>query len=945
MLNKIIVIRDAFSTDEFESFETDLPIGDWLIEHFKEWPSSARIYKDGISEAEDVTPVTIEDCEKFSDLTGEFFVVLYPEAVAIAIIAIVIAIYAITRKVPNVAQRNTQQPSPNNELAARSNAPRLNGRIPDIFGTVRSTPDLIGVPYSIFDANSIETELSMMCIGRGQYEILDALDGETPIAQINGSSVAVYKPFTNVSSGLPYYTVGSPITDTFYQFTKSNAVNGQTLKPANAQTWVGLNNVEFHYSGGLASIIQSGGASFLDYFKPGDVISLDNASLPYDDFDDVVMVAPNTSTSFVYTTTISTKPDKWNHVSTIEFVTGTFVKHSPDASINLVGVYTFDDANIATVDIKPSTTGLTTLEVSLVSPSSVASGWSSVATNTFEAANAHLKINFTGNVFNLNGTYTIDTVTATTITLVSGNSEWVKIPGGASTLMSPTIASNADATIGPFVLETNGVGGYLLLNFVAPSGIYKDDGKNQHLSTVDVEVTITMLDASNATVGTPSVNTRTIQGSATSRDQVGYSALFGYPGTGTKVSVKCKRTTPKDTTFKGSVVDDVKWRDLFGGIIPTALTFGNCTVLKSKTVATTGALSNKDRKLNLLVTRQIPRRISGSTFSTTLYSTNNAAEILSEICRDAKIGGRPDAEIDYTNIYDTIANIQSYFGTNDAAEFCYTFDKDGMTFEDTLSSIANAIFCTAYRQGSLIKLHFEKATPDSTLLFNHRNKVPKTEIRSYKFGYDKNYDGVAYTWVNPVDDAIETMSIPSDSINKPKRIESIGVRNYKQAYFHAWREYNKIKYQNATVEFEALNQASLALNGDRILVADNTRSIEQDGQIVSQSGFIVGTTQKVVFESGKTYTVFLQMYDGTVQSMTATAGPDAYSMTLGATPALPLVIDDDSFTRTAYILVSNTDTKKRAFLVSERINASSNTSKITAVNYDSRYYEKDDDFL
>nr|MCJ9138093.1 hypothetical protein [Acinetobacter baumannii]MCJ9280973.1 hypothetical protein [Acinetobacter baumannii] len=85
--------------------------------------------------------------------------------------------------------------SSNNELAQRSNQARLNGRIPDIFGRVRSYPDLIAQPYTYFDdATGKEIEYCLMAIGRGYYQIEDCRDGTTEVSGIDGVSVSIYDP-------------------------------------------------------------------------------------------------------------------------------------------------------------------------------------------------------------------------------------------------------------------------------------------------------------------------------------------------------------------------------------------------------------------------------------------------------------------------------------------------------------------------------------------------------------------------------------------------------------------------------------------------------------------------------------------------------------------------------------------------------------------------------
>ena len=230
-------------------------------------------------------------------------------------------------------------------------------------------------------------------------------------------------------------------------------------------------------------------------------------------------------------------------------------------------------------------------------------------------------------------------------------------------------------------------------------------------------------------------------------------------------------------------------------------------------------------------------------------------------------------------------------------------------------------------------------------MFNHRNKLPGSEIRTVRFGNQDNYDGVSFEYVDPEDDAVVTYYIPSDrSATNPNEVESIGIRSKLQAHFHAWRIWNKIQYQNTVVEFTATQEADLLVSKDRILVADNTRQNTQDGEVVSQSVLQLTLSQNVDMTAYDSYTAFLQHIDGTVESIAATAGTNENQIILGHAPRLPLALSDDLYARTTFILVGNSEPRENTFLVSEKTSQGNFTSTVRAVNYDVRYYAKDQDF-
>lgn len=942
MLNQTHILTDILNPDEEgELYEHDCSVGEFLMGHFAQWPANARLYHNSISLANDITPDSPDGVKRLEELQGKFYIVIYPSdpLVVVAIISVIaiVAAFALMPKVPTVALRNTSAPSPNNELAARTNQARPNGRIPDIFGTVRSTPDLVSLPYSTF-LNNREVENSLMCIGRGQYEILDARDAATPIAQIGGSSVEVYRPDTDISIGIPYYAIGDEITEAPINATKNTSVNGQTLIPTNLTSWQGEGQV---YAIPDGRWTKSGGPAFDSVFAAGDTIVASNTQSYHPPLNDnAFYMAPYDAVSFVFPA--ASVPANWEK-ATLLTLSGSFEAYpSTGGTHDFSGTYNVVSVGMVYGIIPAGGTAeaaYDAVRVVLDNPGSVNASWN-ITGYTWTQNTAGMAVEFGTPIFDLDGSYVISAIDPNSIT-VAPTAAWAHVPSPYSALTSPSFYRPADnVVVGPFTLD-DPKGTIVIANFIAPNGLYKDDGRNQYAETVQVELVVTPVDSTGVPIAADQVFTLNLVGSNKDRDQIA-GTIYVNVSTG-RCNVKARRVTFSDKAFKGTVVDEVKWRDLYHAHPVPNGNFGNVTMVRSRTYATTGALSLKERKLNFLVTRQVQLRVGATdTFTADLHSTNRADEIIAHVARDPKIGGRTIAEIDLENIYSIIAQVIAYFGTTQAAEFCYTFDKDDLTYEDTVMAIAGTVFCTAYRRGAELRLAFERSTEDSTLLFNHRNKIPGTERRTVRFGNEKNYDGVEFLWVNPVDDAIETLSLNDGFSNRPKRVESIGVRNSVQAKYHANRHWNKIRYQSQSIEFESLAQGELTLVGDRILVADNTSVEEQDGDIVAQDGFVVTTSQPVVMDIAKTYTVFLQMYDGTVQSMDALpiAG-QTYKFQLTEAPLLPLVLDPDHFSRTKYLLVESGSLVRRAFIVTEREPGESNTSKIVAINYDPRYYQAD----
>lgn len=958
-MKRVILALNPLEPDSWTTHEVE-DVRQFLQSQFEVWPMSARIYHEHVSLAHDVTPSNEHEVERLGELCGTFYVIVYPAEAAtwiilvLAVVAAAVGYFVLTSmKTPLPASRNTTSESANNELSERINKARPLARIPDIYGQVRSTPDLIAVPYKIFIAHE-EVEYCYMSIGRGYFEVDDIKDDTTRIENITGASVEVFAPFTSPNSGHePQKRVGNAISEPLYSVSRSNAVNGQVLRPPDDDKFKGKNDVFFQ---GTNTIGLDGDSErdFTNKFETGDVITISNAysySGASEKENHTITLKPGGKFSFLQTS--NSIPAKYAAVTDGRplVLKGAFIVREVEVGPFTAEVRTDNfsgEYRVSSVTIAPS--GLKyEVEFTLLNPENVSYEW-----NELEAEVSGIMANITvptgSKVYDLAGTYDVVSVEPKIITLddpVSVNPDWAYIltlPNYTTPNLSPILISSYEKWIGPFTLDVESMT-EIWANFVAPNGMYLEDEDGRYRRNVTCILEATPLNPDDSPRGPAETFETVIYGSSKTRDQRA-STLKALPTFTGKCSVRARRVTKKGGGFDGTVVDEVKLRDLYAVSPVTKTDFGNVTTVHAVTQATTGALAVKERKLNMLVTRKLPRRVSGSTFTNELYATKSAADSIAAACLDSYIGNRSVAEIDFDSIYDTIDEVCEYFGTVQAGEFSYTFDKDNLSFEEIMAMLAEAVFCTIYRRGSIINLSFEKETENSTLLFNHRNKLPSSETRTIRFGSENDFDGVTYKYVDPEDDAIITKYIPEDmSAVNPKEVESFGVRSHLQAYFQAWRIWNKVRYQNIITEFDATQEAELLVRKDRILVADNTRPNVQDGEVIAQNVLELTLSQPVMFSPGVQYVIFLQLVDGTVESINITPGSTSKKVILAQAPSLPLALDSDLYARAAYMIVGNTETSENAFLVDEKETNNNFTSKVKAINYDSRYYSKDKDFI
>ena len=547
--------------------------------------------------------------------------------------------------------------------------------------------------------------------------------------------------------------------------------------------------------------------------------------------------------------------------------------------------------------------------------------------------------------YNLSGKYTIESVDNGVVKLKNpsaSNGAWSSLEDGKEyTSIGTCSVRGKDDIIGPFVCDYAGTT-VILANVVAPSGLYLKDQHGERAINVEVTMRAVAVDMQGNETGDLYETSATIEGKVDFQGTRAVTLRMSLPEGRYKISMwRVSGTIKQNNT---SVVDEVKWRDLYYGSDLTLANLGNVTIVKSITNGTDGALAVKSRKLNIKVTRLLPQRIGLSTFSDDLHPTNYAPDIICAICLDKSNGNRTIDEVDVEGIYEVYEKIKSYFGISEACEFNYTFDDENTSFEEMIQSVANATFCTAYRTGEKIKVTDNTNDKFPVMIFNHRNKIPGSESRSVNFGTESDYDGIEYKYIDPADGSQTIYSIPEDkSAKKYKSVQSVGVRTHKQAYLHAWRLYNEMLYKRINVQFTSLAEADLLVVNDRITVSDNTRLAYSEGEVLKQDGLKVHLSGEVRAKAGNY--IFFQHWNRTTESIKVVK-VEGNVVTLEHAPALDLAADEDNYVNAMYIIEeSDTIPKNKQFILSEKDPQSNMKVEVKAINYDERYYANDHDYM
>ncbi len=943
-LKKVIIVPDPYS-EEGRSEEYVEDVLAYIYQQFSVWPEDARIYHNHIADSCDVTPCNPRSIDAqikhLQSLDGTFYVVIKGAVVwwlpylyyAIVAATAVYSLYTVLTMPKPQAQ---QAGSANNELAQRTNQARLNARIPDIFGKVRSYPDLIAQTYTIYK-DGIEIEECLMCIGRGYYQILDIRDGDTDVANIAGTSVSVYDPFTSIV-GTPIYQVGESFTELPKFVRTSASTNGQTIELPNKAV-LESSNVWFQ----SPNLIKGAGLDFTQYFAANDRVALSGAVYGVQDVNLSGSIMVNEDKMVIIES--STNIDNPNLFKGLQ-LTGALVDivtvtGTPPDEVTEINTRDLSGQYIVSGVTKTVITGGFHYEITLSNPEKVNANWQYVNNSYTITAGAFLNRN--SNSITLDDTYTINSVTADTIALVNPsaiNSDWDKL------LTLPNQSTQGQEVLVRFDAVSNKYVGWFnfdmpeatqaVFNFFFPNGLFYQDSKGGVWEEgITVVIELQAIDSKGDPVGSITTINQGIR--ANNKSQFGRTIYIDLPTAGS-FRFRLSRTT---ATQAGKTQDTCKIKSVYGMADSTISDYGDVTIVRSRTVATDGALSIKERKLNCLVNRKLPVDGTGP-----LQVTRSAGQALINLALDQYIGRRTSAEVDIAQINAEIAKINNYFGSDLMSEFNYTIDDDNLSFEEIAGMVASSAFCEPYRFGSLTRLKFEQPQENAVLLFNHRNKVPLTEKRSYTFGVQKDYDGVELEYTSDIDDARVKYIIPEDITPKnPLKITTTGIRNEAQAKVRAWREWNKLRYKYMSCEVEVLDESELLIRNDRILVANNTIVDTQDGEVEAVDGLIIQTSQPCTFEAGHDYYIYLQMSDATVDMVPCTAGIDKYHVVLSRPPVQPLVVAADRYVKTLYTLVRADQSEAQAFMLEELTPQTQMTNTLKASNYDARFYERDHDFI
>ena len=548
-----------------------------------------------------------------------------------------------------------------------------------------------------------------------------------------------------------------------------------------------------------------------------------------------------------------------------------------------------------------------------------------------------------GGTIQLDGYYPVISVSSVDIKLdVSSNlAVWQRL--GSNNFL---LGEDPNALVGPADTYGNSLTNWftiskikserIVVNIGASNGMYKDDGDAKKRTSVVVEVQYQLLDDNNNPYGGILTSRGTVSGRSDESTGVSIYATLPSPS---YVRVRARRVTNKDFEFNGQVVDEVQFNNLYGQIKDKKSDYGNRTTIHTARKQTPRATAIKSPQLRMIVTERVYKYLGGGVFETSLSKNNRAVQSLIRLLRDPVCGNLNLTNENMDALLAVQDEIESYFGNPEAGQFCYTFDSYDLTMQDIINIIADAIFCKSYREGNAVLLDFDRPRMGPEMVFTHRSKSTG-EKWTRSFNTKDKFDSLKFSYIDPTTNIKETITIPANGGVKTETYDSKGIRNYRRAYWAAYRRYQRNLLNRVAVEFTAMEEGIFARPGRAISVVKGSRVSPFDGYVVAVDGLTLVLSQNVEFTDGDDHSLILKRRDGSVQSVGVVRGHNDRTVIMTSAPQEAIYTGNNAL-KTEFSFGNEDRHNAQMVVVSTVEPGSDRTVKITGYNYTDDYYAYD----
>lgn len=535
----------------------------------------------------------------------------------------------------------------------------------------------------------------------------------------------------------------------------------------------------------------------------------------------------------------------------------------------------------------------------------------------------------------LSGTYTVASVGGETMSITpTGN--WLTLPSGDQTVTTSAKIAPSDPQESAFTdwieFAKNKVD-RIWGNLSAAGGLYKS-GENVSALTVDLRMEVQLLDDSGDPLGIVQIVNDSVTGRSRNSQGLTLEYVFGGPSF---CRVRFARTNNFDFNFEGQTQDDIQLIELYAAQELAPQHFGNCTTILTRRES--DAIGGGANELTCIATEMLSVYESGSFAASKTLNTNPVQSMI-RFALDPVGGNMPQSELDLDQIVSVSDEIDSYFTAS--------INKLGLTVsalkerpEETINKILDTIHCFPYRASNgKIRVFFEKLNPTPSRMFTHRSKTgPESWTRKLNAN-NQEFDGVEINYLDISTQSIETYQLPEDgSAVKPKRLKTLGLVGIDAAKIRANRELNKIKYAKTSCECSVFNEGRLLRRGEPVAIVKGSRIKTFDGYVVAVDGLMLTLSNDVEFTGGEDHSIRLKNETGGIETIACFSSGSSRQIILDTEPTMTIYTGYEQ-ERTEFVFGSESRQASQVMIVQKAV-PSENDVKLTAFNYDGRYYSGD----
>lgn len=491
----------------------------------------------------------------------------------------------------------------------------------------------------------------------------------------------------------------------------------------------------------------------------------------------------------------------------------------------------------------------------------------------------------------------------------------------ARTLLDASVTGTNDEYdwMGPFECCPDGeITSLVEMNFVFPSGLAHINKKG-HIKSTSVTLAIQYRQTGGDWV---EVLKTYSQGTV---DEVGFTESFSLPNQ-SQYEFRVRRTT---TPAGGSDRDSVQWQAMRAKLSNRPNRYADVTTM-AVTVRTGNRLAaQSDRRINVVATRLYDG-----------YPSRSISGALNHLLSTT------DAQIDIAAINALEAN----YWTPRKETFDYSADSDSTSMLDILQKIATAGMGYFHLSDGLATVGREGIKNWSGVITPQETTEELTT--AFKVSSSDDFDGVDVTYTNSTTWAEETVQCRTSDNPTPNKVESYkldGVVTADRAYRIGMRRLMKYIYQRCTYSTSTELDALCYRYGDRVVMADdipgsNTISCLVVGMQYTDSLVTIETSERLDWTFANPRVLF-RLQDGSATGLLTPTRVDDFTFTVpNSTELSPELWEMDSGSiEPPRVMFCSSESAGYDTLISEISPDADGTCQVTALSYDPKFYQHDDD--